>query len=165
MAKKKESLVKKILPAAALKRKLAGKTGIVFTNGCFDILHPGHVLYLEKARSLGRALVVAVNSDRSIQAIKGPTRPINPLDDRLKVIAALESVSFVTWFEEDTPEKLYEQLKPKILVKGGDWELEQIVGAPGVIARGGKVHTIELVQGKSSTSIIEKIALVKRLGK
>lgn len=129
---------------------------IVFTNGCFDILHKGHVTYLERARAQGTHLVVAVNSDSSVRKLKGPERPINPLADRLEVIAALESVSYVTWFEEDTPTQTLITLKPDVLVKGGDWKASQIVGADEVKSWGGKVRSLNFVKGKSTTAIIER---------
>lgn len=130
---------------------------LVFTNGCFDILHPGHVTYLQMARNLGGSLIVAVNSDRSVRALKGDSRPINPLMDRVKVIAALECVTYVTWFEEDTPYDIIQSLSPDILVKGGDWKPKDIVGSAHVLSYGGKVKSLRFVDGKSSTNIIEKI--------
>lgn len=130
---------------------------VVFTNGCFDLIHKGHVTYLEEARNLGDLLVVALNSDESVRKLKGPERPINALEDRLEVIAALESVSFVTWFEEETPLNTIQLLKPDILVKGGDWKPSQIVGADDVLARGGRVFSLPFVEGRSSTRIIERV--------
>jgi D-beta-D-heptose 7-phosphate kinase/D-beta-D-heptose 1-phosphate adenosyltransferase len=143
--------LKRVLSQTAFKRKTT-----VFTNGCFDLLHKGHVTYLEKARSLGDLLIVALNSDDSVRRLKGPERPLNSLEDRLEVIAALESVDFVTWFEEDTPLEVIRLLKPKILVKGGDWKPEQIVGSQDVISWGGKVKSLHYVPGRSTTEIIEK---------
>src|SRR5207237_698317 len=111
---------------------------VVFTNGCFDLLHKGHINYLEKARNLGTLLVVALNSDSSVRKLKGKGRPINRLADRLRVIAALECVDYVTWFGEETPLKLIRLLRPRVLVKGGDWSPHQIVGASDVLSLGGK---------------------------
>ena len=147
----------KIKSPLALSRLLKRqKKSSVFTNGCFDILHSGHVDYLESARKQGDFLIVALNSDSSIQTIKGPSRPINSLQDRLKVIAALESVDFVTWFEEDNPLNLILLLKPKVLVKGGDWKVEQIIGSKEVLAWGGKVRSLKYIEGKSTTQIIHR---------
>lgn len=129
---------------------------IVFTNGCFDLIHKGHVTYLEKAKQQGDLLVVALNSDASVKRLKGPERPINSLADRLEVMAALESVDFVTWFEEDTPLELIRLLKPKILVKGGDWKVSQIVGGEEVLGWGGKVKSLPYVEGKSTTQMIKR---------
>ena len=129
---------------------------VVFTNGCFDILHAGHVTYLEKAAKLGDILVVALNTDASTQRLKGPTRPINPLKDRAKVIAALESVSLVTWFDDDTPLNLIKKVMPDVLVKGGDWKPKTIVGYAEVTANGGKVKSISFLKGRSTTQIIER---------
>lgn len=157
MPQRNASFLSKIKSPTSLKRALGPRRGkIVFTNGCFDILHKGHVTYLERAKRLGDILVVALNSDTSIQKIKGPTRPINPLQDRLEVMAALESVDFVTWFEEETPLHLIRLLKPKVLVKGGDWKVDQIVGAPDVIAAGGRVRSLPYIKGRSTTQIIAK---------
>lgn len=150
-------LMSKIKSPLALRRNLSKVKGkVVFTNGCFDLLHKGHVTYLERAARLGSCLVVALNSDASVSKLKGPTRPINPLEDRLEVIAALESVSFVTWFESETPLDLIRLLQPDILVKGGDWKVDQIVGAQDVLSWGGKVRSLKYVQGRSTTEIIAK---------
>jgi cytidyltransferase-related domain len=130
---------------------------IVFTNGCFDIIHAGHVDYLEKAKSLGDFLVVGLNSDESVKRLKGPTRPVNPVDQRKKVLQALKSVDLVIVFEEDTPERLIKEIKPDVLVKGGDWKIENIVGANFVMSYGGKVYTIDFVYDTSTTKIIEKV--------
>ncbi len=140
----------------AMLLKKRGKKKIVFTNGCFDILHAGHVGYLERARKLGDLLIVALNTDASTSRLKGPTRPINPLEDRSKVIAALESVSQVTWFDEDTPLRLIQTLKPDVLVKGGDYEVKKIVGYDEVTARGGKVRVLPFLEGRSTTRILSK---------
>lgn len=133
-----------------------GKT-IVFTNGCFDILHRGHVAYLQKAKSLGDILIVGMNTDASVQKLKGPDRPVNTLEDRAFVLAALKSVDYVIAFDEDTPINLITSLTPDILVKGGDYSLETIVGAQEVIESGGRVEIIPFVEGKSTTSIIDSI--------
>ena len=130
---------------------------IVFTNGCFDIIHAGHVDYLEKAKSLGDFLVVGLNSDESVKKLKGPTRPVNPVDQRKKVLQALKPVDLVIVFEEDTPERLIKEIKPDVLVKGGDWKIENIVGADFVMSYGGKVYTIDFVYDTSTTKIIEKV--------
>jgi len=130
---------------------------IVFTNGCFDIIHAGHVDYLEKAKSLGDFLVVGLNSDESVKRLKGPTRPVNPVEQRKKVLQALKPVDLVIVFEEDTPERLIKEIKPDVLVKGGDWKIENIVGADFVMSYGGKVYTIDFVYNTSTTKIIEKV--------
>ncbi|MBX0310239.1 MAG: D-glycero-beta-D-manno-heptose 1-phosphate adenylyltransferase [Sulfurihydrogenibium sp.] len=130
---------------------------IVFTNGCFDIIHAGHVDYLEKAKSLGDFLVVGLNSDESVKRLKGPTRPVNPVEQRKKVLQALKPVDLVIVFEEDTPERLIKEIKPDVLVKGGDWKIENIVGADFVMSYGGKVYTIDFVYDTSTTKIIEKV--------
>lgn len=139
----------------ALKRK--GKR-IVFTNGCFDILHPGHIRYLTKAKSLADVLVVAVNSDKSVKAIKGRNRPINNQAGRLEVLSGLEMVDFVTIFNDPTPEKLILSLKPDVLVKGADWKARDIVGANFVKAYGGRVIRVAYLKGHSTTNLIKKIA-------
>lgn len=130
---------------------------IVFTNGCFDILHRGHVTYLAEARKLGDLLVIGVNSDASVKRLKGPERPINNETDRAYVLSQLKSVDFTEIFTEDTPLNLILKVKPKILVKGGDWKIDQIVGAKEVIANGGDVFSLNFVDGYSTTSIINKI--------
>ncbi|MGE5307617.1 MAG: D-glycero-beta-D-manno-heptose 1-phosphate adenylyltransferase [Deltaproteobacteria bacterium] len=128
---------------------------IVFTNGCFDILHYGHVKYLEKARKQGDVLVVAVNSDDSVRRLKGPSRPVNGQRYRQAVLAALQSVDYVTVFTEDTPKSLIARLKPDVLVKGGDWKKSDIVGSDIVEKRGGKVLSIGFEKGFSTTRIIK----------
>ena len=131
---------------------------LVFTNGCFDILHRGHVTYLAQARALGACLVLALNTDASVKRQqKGDDRPINALNDRLAVVAALQSVDYVTWFDEDTPLNLITLLKPDILVKGGDWPVDKIVGAQEVLARGGSVHSIPFLHQTSTTQTVQKI--------
>lgn len=130
---------------------------IVMTNGCFDILHAGHVSYLEEARSLGDQLVVAVNDDASVSRLKGPERPITPLEDRMAVLSGLAAVDWVIPFSEDTPAALIERLRPDVLVKGGDWRVDQIAGADSVLARGGEVRVLEFKPGRSTTGLIEAI--------
>src|SRR5712692_3792275 len=131
---------------------------LVFTNGCFDLLHPGHVRYLSEARSLGDALVVALNSDRSVRALKGEGRPILDEQERSEVITALEAVDYVIVFDEETPLELIAELLPDVLVKGGDWPLEEIVGREEVEAAGGRVITLPYIEGSSTSDIIERIA-------
>jgi len=130
---------------------------VVFTNGCFDILHRGHVSYLQNARGLGDFLIVGVNSDRSVSRLKGPTRPIQNEDDRLFILAGLECVDAVVLFEEDTPIHLIEQLLPNVLVKGGDYVIEEIVGYEVVTKNGGLVTTLPFVEGKSTSNIVKKM--------
>jgi len=130
---------------------------IVFTNGCFDLLHPGHIDYLAKARALGDVLIIGLNDDDSIRRLKGPGRPINPLADRAIMLAALKSVDLVIPFQEDTPLQLITALKPDILVKGGDYQPDDIVGAEEVRANGGTVIVMSFVDGHSTTSLIKRI--------
>lgn len=130
---------------------------VVFTNGCFDILHRGHVEYLEKAKKLGDILIVGLNSDESVKKIKGEKRPIVPQDDRAFVLSALSCVDYVCIFEEETPEELIRKLVPDVLVKGADWEKEDIVGRDIVEDRGGQVITIPEVEGRSTKKIINTI--------
>ena len=131
---------------------------LVFTNGVFDILHRGHVTYLARARALGAALLVALNSDASTRRLnKGADRPLNALADRLAVAAALECVDAVTWFDEDTPERLIAACRPQVLVKGGDWPVERIAGAGGVLARGGQVVSIPFEHQRSTTELVTRI--------
>lgn len=130
---------------------------IVFTNGCFDILHLGHVDYLEKSRNLGQKLIVGINTDSSIKNLKGNERPVQSLDSRMSIIASLEAVDLVVPFSEDTPISLIRALNPDILVKGNDYLAENIVGAEFVEANGGRVMTIELVKGHSTSTIIDNI--------
>lgn len=130
---------------------------IVFTNGCFDVLHFGHVHYLLQAKKLGDILVIGLNSDDSVRRLKGPRRPINGENERALVLAALVCVDYVTLFEEDTPEELIKVVRPDVLVKGGDYTLDNIVGADFVTQNGGSVTTIPFVEGFSSTRIIEKL--------
>lgn len=130
---------------------------IVFTNGCFDILHRGHVTYLAEARKLGDLLIIGLNSDASVKRLKGPERPINNEGDRQYVLSQLKSVDFVEIFTDDTPLELIKKINPKVLVKGGDWKIDQIVGAEEVIANGGDVFSLNFVDGYSTTNIIHKI--------
>ena len=130
---------------------------IVFTNGCFDVLHFGHVHYLLEAKKLGNILVVGLNSDDSVRRLKGPSRPINGEKERAFVLAALSFVNYVVLFEEDTPENLIKAVRPDVLVKGGDYALDQIVGADFVTQNGGTVTTIPFVEGYSSSHIIEQL--------
>lgn len=134
----------------------AGAT-VVFTNGCFDLLHRGHVEFLERARALGSVLVVGLNADASVRAIKGPGRPVVPARDRAAVLAALAAVDAVTVFEEATPAALIAALEPDVLVKGGDWPVEQIVGAADVLRRGGRVASLPLTPGYSTTELLERL--------
>jgi rfaE bifunctional protein nucleotidyltransferase chain/domain len=130
---------------------------VVFTNGVFDILHPGHVRYLAEARAQGDALVVAVNSDRSVRAIKGPERPVNAEQERAEVLAALAAVDAVVVFDEDDPHDIISAIQPDVLVKGADWAADRIVGRDVVEARGGRVIRIAFAPGFSTTGIIERI--------
>jgi D-beta-D-heptose 7-phosphate kinase/D-beta-D-heptose 1-phosphate adenosyltransferase len=135
---------------------------IVFTNGCFDLIHTGHTRYLAKAKSFGDILVVAVNSDSSVRSIKGEKRPINSESDRMETLAALDSVDFVTLFNEADPYRIISGLQPDVLVKGGDWPIEKIIGRDIVEKRGGRVISVGYIEGASTTGIIERI--VERYG-
>ena len=130
---------------------------IVFTNGCFDLLHVGHIRYLQEAKSLGNLLFVGLNSDASIKGLKGPERPIQDQSDRAEILAALDCVDFVCIFDEDTPAQLIEIVQPDVLVKGGDWPISKIVGADFVLGRGGEVKSLQFVKGKSTTGLVDKI--------
>jgi rfaE bifunctional protein nucleotidyltransferase chain/domain len=135
---------------------------LVFTNGVFDILHRGHVTYLARARALGAALLVALNNDASARRLgKGEDRPINPLEDRMAVVAALAMVDAVTWFEDDTPEALIAASRPEVLAKGGDWPVGRIVGARDVVARGGRVVSIPFEHERSTTHLVSRIRAAK----
>jgi rfaE bifunctional protein nucleotidyltransferase chain/domain len=149
----------KICAPDNLPRRAANLPGPrVLTNGCFDILHRGHVTYLAQARALGASLIVLVNSDASVRRQgKGEDRPVNPLEDRMAVLAALECVSLVSGFEEDTPLVPILACRPEILAKGGDWPVERIIGAPEVLAWGGSVYSIPFLHQKSTTALLEKI--------
>ena len=131
---------------------------LVFTNGVFDLLHRGHVTYLARAREMGASLLVALNSDASARRLgKGDDRPINPLEDRMALLAALCAVDAVTWFDDDTPAALIAAARPDVLVKGGDWPVERIVGATEVLARGGQVRSIPFEHERSTTRMLERI--------
>lgn len=155
----------KILSAARLAAKIRAlkRQGqkVAFTNGTFDLLHLGHVTYLEKAARTANILIVGVNSDRSVKSYKNPNRPLNPEADRLKVLAALESVSYVVLFSEPTPLKLILLLKPDVLVKGADWEKSAIAGAREVESWGGKVIRIPLVKNRSTTRLLRQLGFEK----
>ncbi|HPM43323.1 MAG TPA: D-glycero-beta-D-manno-heptose 1-phosphate adenylyltransferase [Candidatus Omnitrophota bacterium] len=152
----------KIKSLSELKRELkrSGRHGlkIVFTNGCFDILHLGHIDYLERAKKLGDILVVGLNSDGSVKKLKGPSRPINSQKARARMLAALESVDFVTIFNEETPAKVIKNLCPDVLVKGGDWKPKDIVGSDFVTSAGGRVVSLKFVKGYSTTGLLKKMA-------
>jgi D-beta-D-heptose 7-phosphate kinase/D-beta-D-heptose 1-phosphate adenosyltransferase len=143
----------------AVKRLRAGRKKIVFTNGTFDILHLGHVTYLQKARKAGDILIVGVNTDRSVKTYKDPSRPVNPQDDRIKVLTALECVDHAVLFDEPTPLSLILTIRPDVLAKGADWAHKDIVGAREVSSWGGKVKRIPLVAGRSSTRVIKALKL------
>ena len=130
---------------------------IVFTNGCFDILHPGHIDLLERAKSLGSKLIVGINSDESVRAIKGNARPIIKQEDRKAILLGLKSVDEVVVFDEQTPEKIIEKIKPDVLIKGGDWTEDEIIGADFVKQNGGQVFSLPLKEGYSSSTIVENI--------
>ncbi len=149
----------KLCPPADLPQRLkALSRPLVFTNGVFDILHRGHVTYLAQARALGKSLLVALNSDQSVRGLgKGPDRPLNTLDDRVAVVAALESVDLVTWFEAVTPLECILQCRPDVLVKGGDWAVEKIVGAREVMSWGGAAHSIPFEHERSTTALLSRI--------
>ena len=137
---------------------------LVFTNGCFDILHVGHVRYLAAARALGDALLVAVNSDRSVRALKGAGRPVMSEAERAEMLAALSSVDFVTVFDEESPRQIIGELLPDVLVKGGDYRLDEIHGREEVEAAGGRVLALPFVEGASTTGIIERVKAMKVTG-
>lgn len=149
----------KVCPPEALAERLAAlPRPVVFTNGCFDILHRGHVTYLAQARALGASLVVGLNTDASVKRQgKGDDRPINNEANRAAVLAALESVSLVTWFDSDTPAALIAEIQPEVLVKGGDWSVDKIVGSAETLARGGEVHSIPFLFSTSTTATLNKI--------
>lgn len=150
----------RVLDAESLQteiRNIRRRKKIVFTNGCFDILHVGHVRYLREAAALGDYLVVGLNSDASVKRLKGPTRPVQAESDRAEILAALEFVSFVSLFEDDTPIKLIEAFKPDVLVKGGDWSLDKIVGAKEVLSWGGQVRALKFHPGHSTSQILATI--------
>ncbi len=153
---------RKIATAGALagirnRLRKAGRT-VVFTNGCFDLIHTGHIRLFREAAKLGDVLIVALNSDASIRRLKGPSRPIFPLRERLEILAAVEDIDFVTSFSEDTPRKIIAALLPDVLVKGGDWQPDQVVGREEVEAAGGRVVIVPYLEGRSTSSIIRQSA-------
>jgi rfaE bifunctional protein nucleotidyltransferase chain/domain len=144
--------------AAALARRIQREGGlVVFTNGVFDVLHPGHVRYLQEARQLGAALIVGLNSDRSVRANKGPERPVTPAGERAELLLALGCVDAVTLFDDETPGTVIEKVQPDVLVKGADWGPDDIVGRDTVEARGGRVVRVALAAGYSTTGLIRKV--------
>ena len=143
------------LIVAVARHKRNGQ-GVVFTNGCFDLLHPGHLRTLEQARALGDVLIVAINSDASVRALKGPGRPVIPQDERAEILAALAAVDYVTVFDEPTPRELIARVLPNVLVKGGDWGPDEIVGREEVKAAGGRVASVPIEPGYSTTEILER---------
>jgi len=152
-------------PQEALEKITAWKkegASIIFTNGCFDILHVGHVDYLQKAKNIGGKLIIGVNTDKSVRRIKGENRPIVDENARMRVLASLEFVDCVTWFEEDTPLELISHLLPDVLIKGNDYTIDNIVGADIVMENGGRVDTISLVEGYSTSNIVDKIIKLKQ---
>jgi rfaE bifunctional protein nucleotidyltransferase chain/domain len=142
---------------AQIKRWKEASQKIVFTNGCFDLLHVGHVMYLQQAKSLGDKLIVAVNSDASVSKLKGPHRPIKDEYNRMSIMAALQSVDMVLVFDEDTPYDLIKMIVPDILVKGGDWSPDQIVGSDIVLSHRGEVKSLQFLEGYSTTALEKKI--------
>ena len=152
---------RKIYPPGELRRLRGGlrRRGlkVVFTNGCFDLLHAGHVRLFRGARDLGDALIVALNDDASVKRLKGPERPVYPLAERLEVLEAVEAIDYLTWFSEDTPRKIIASLVPDVLVKGGDWTPETVVGREEVEAAGGRVVMIPYQAGHSTTSLIDRV--------
>jgi rfaE bifunctional protein nucleotidyltransferase chain/domain len=158
--RKKIKTIQELHPLLEILRATGQK--IVFTNGCFDLIHTGHTRYLAKAKSFGDLLIVAVNSDASVRTIKGDKRPINAEADRIETLAALESVDFVVLFHEPDPYWIISELQPDVLVKGGDWPIEKIIGRDIVEARGGKVISVGYIEGASTTGIIEKIVKTYR---
>ncbi|MBI4805287.1 MAG: adenylyltransferase/cytidyltransferase family protein [Desulfovibrio sp.] len=154
------SLTKKILPLDTLLERLGPlrpNSRVVFTNGCFDLLHPGHVDLLARAKALGDILILGLNADISVLGLKGNTRPVTAWADRALVLAGLASVDFITSFDDPTPLKLIEAILPDVLIKGGDWPVESIVGREAVLAAGGRVLSLPLLPGYSTTSLIGRI--------
>lgn len=155
-----EDLKEKIIPAEKLKALFSAsfreKHDIVFTNGCFDLLHRGHIYYLSKARELGDLLVIGLNSNKSVSRLKGPERPVNDQQSRAEVLGGLAFVDYIVIFSEDTPLNLISSLKPDILIKGGDYKAEDIVGYKEVLSWGGRVETIPLLEGYSTSSILDR---------
>ena len=155
--------LRELLPIRRALRK-KGKT-VVFTNGCFDLLHAGHIRLFRKAREKGDVLVVALNTDASIRRLKGPARPVFPLRERLEVLAAFADVDYVTWFAEPTPRKIVAELQPDVLVKGGDWGPDRVVGRVEVEAAGGKVVIVPYLECHSSSSLIDRIKAAAAAGR
>lgn len=153
----REKIVSPTEAARLCRRASSRGLRVVFTNGCFDILHPGHVTYLEAARRKGDFLIVAMDTDAAVRKLKGRGRPVNPLAARMQVLAALESVDAVTWFDKGNPVPVIQRIRPAVLVKGGDWKVAQILGSAEVLGWGGKVFSLPYVHGKSTTAIIGKI--------
>lgn len=143
--------------AAQVEAWRAAGASVVFTNGVFDLVHRGHVASLTAARGKGDRLVVGVNDDDSVRRLKGPRRPLAPLEDRMAVLAALRAVDLVTPFAEDTPEELIRALRPDVLVKGADYKVEDVAGGAFVLSYGGRVETVELVPGRSTSSVVERV--------
>jgi len=152
--------IKSFSEISQIANSLRNSKKIVFTNGCFDILHCGHITYLYEAKKLGDILIIGLNSDNSIKRIKGEKRPIVPQEERAFLLSALEMVDYVTIFDHDTPYELIQIIKPHVLVKGGDWLIDNIVGKDIVESYGGKILNIPFVEGKSTTNIIERILSV-----
>ena len=150
--------IKSLSELVPVRRKLRreGQT-VVFTNGCFDLLHGGHIRLFREAKRRGDVLVVALNTDASVRKLKGPSRPIFPLKERLEVLAAVADIDYLTWFSEDTPRTIIAALLPDVLVKGGDWTPDDVVGKAEVEGAGGRVVIVPYLKGRSSTSIIDKI--------
>ncbi|MBN1271513.1 MAG: D-glycero-beta-D-manno-heptose 1-phosphate adenylyltransferase [Candidatus Aminicenantes bacterium] len=153
---KRKIFYQKELKAIVKRYQQKGKT-VVFTNGCFDLLHGGHVFLFQKAKKEGDILIVALNEDDSVRRLKGPARPVFPLKERLEILSALEDIDYLTSFPEDTPRKIVSFLLPDVLVKGGDWGIDEIIGRREVEAAGGKVVRIPYLKGSSTTEIIERI--------
>ncbi len=152
-----------LLPIRRALRK-RGKR-VVFTNGCFDLLHAGHVRLFRKARELGDVLIVALNTDASVRKLKGPSRPVFPLRERLEILSAFADIDYVTWFAETTPRKIVAELVPDVLVKGGDWGPDRVVGRAEVEAAGGKVVIVPYLEGRSSSSLIGRIKAAAAAGR
>ena len=156
---------RKILSREALirlMRRLSTRRRVIFTNGCFDLLHAGHVTLLERAKRYGDILVIGINSDRSVRALKGPGRPVVDQRNRARVLAALESVDYVTIFDERTPQRLVEALRPHVLIKGADWAASEIIGRDTVRRRGGRVVRLPLLKGYSTSKLIQRIKNASR---
>ena len=155
--------ISKIVDLEKLKQKIKERSGaqVAFTNGCFDLLHVGHVRLLGQARARGDLLVVGLNSDSSVRGLKGPGRPLMPQDERAEVLAALECVDYVVIFDDPDPRRLVLEIRPQVLVKGADWGEGEIIGADEVHGWGGEVYRVELVEGTSTSALIERIQMMK----